>query len=82
VISRVTNRGKVRLMFYEVKINTRKFIDFMKRLIKDFGRKILLRVDNLKLRHADIVSQYLAWPEIIKRIELFSVAIFTVTESG
>jgi len=71
MISSVTNRGKVRFMLYEDKMNARKFIDFMKRLIKDSERKILFIVDNLKVHHANIVSEYLARPEIKERIELF-----------
>ena len=45
------------------------FIDFMKRLIKDTDRKVLLIVDNLKVHHGKIVAEWLSKHK--EEIELF-----------
>ena len=45
------------------------FIDFMKRLVKDTDRKVLLIVDNLKVHHGKIVAECLS--EHKEEIELF-----------
>lgn len=71
MISSITNRGKVRFMLYEDKMNSKKFISFMKRLIKDSDRKILFIVDNLRVHHAVIVREWLEQIEIKEKIELF-----------
>ncbi len=47
LISSITNQGKVRFMIYKNRMNADTFIKFMKRLIKDSDRKILLIIDNL-----------------------------------
>ena len=52
LISTLTNQGKVRFMIYENRMNADVFIKFMKRLIKDADRKILLIIDNLKVHHS------------------------------
>ena len=59
LISTVTNQGKVRFMVYEKKMNSDTLIRFMKRLIKDPGRKIFLILDNLKVHHSYIVKDWL-----------------------
>jgi transposase len=82
MISSVTNRGKVRFMLYEDKMNAKKFISFMKRLIKNSDRKILFIVDNLRVHRAIIVKQWLARPEIKEQIELFSPPIFPGNKPG
>ena len=51
LISSITNQGKVRFMIYKNRMNADTFIKFMKRLIKDSDRKILLIIDNLKVHH-------------------------------
>jgi transposase len=71
MISSITNRGKVRFMLYEDKMNAKKFITFIKRLMKDMDRKILFIVDNLRVHHAVIVKKWLEQPEIKEQIELF-----------
>jgi len=52
LISTVTNQGKVRFMLYNDRMNADTLIKFMKRLIKDSNRKILLILDNLKVHHS------------------------------
>lgn len=59
MISSVTNRGKVRFKFYHGSLNASVFLDFLRRLIRDAGRrKIYLIVDNLRVHHAKIVKQW------------------------
>ena len=69
MISAVSNRGLMRFMLYEGALNADGFIAFLRRLIKDAGRKVVLIVDNLKVHKADKVR---AWVESHgHEIELF-----------
>jgi transposase len=69
MVSAITNQGKVRFMVYKEAMNAALMIRFMKRLIKDAGRKIFLIVDNLKTHHSRIVKQWLQ--ENKEQIEVF-----------
>ena len=69
MISTVTNLGKVRFMFYQGGFNADLLIDFMKRLLKDTGRKVFLILDNLRVHHARKVREWLDLNE--ERIEVF-----------
>src|ERR671921_1358837 len=60
MISAVSNRGLMRFMLYEGALNADLFIAFLRRLIKDAGRKVLLIVDNLKVHKADKVQAWVA----------------------
>jgi transposase len=60
MISAVSNRGLMRFMLYEGALNADRFIAFLRRLIKDAGRKVILIVDNLKVHKAGKVQ---AWVE-------------------
>ena len=60
MISAVSNRGLMRFMLYDGALDADRFIDFLRRLIKDAGRKVLLIVDNLKVHKAGKVQ---AWVE-------------------
>jgi transposase len=60
MISAVSNRGLMRFMLYEGALNADGFIAFLRRLIKDAGRKVVLIVDNLKAHKANKVR---AWVE-------------------
>jgi transposase len=60
MISAVSNRGLMRFMLYEGALNADGFIAFLRRLIKDAGRKVVLIVDNLKVHKANKVR---AWVE-------------------
>ncbi len=59
LISTVTNRGKVRFMIYENALNADTLIKFLKRLIKDAGRKVFLILDNLRVHHSKAVKEWL-----------------------
>ena len=60
MISTVTNQGKVRFMLYRETLNGQMLLKFLKRLVKDAGRKIFLILDNLKVHHAARVTDWLA----------------------
>ena len=60
MIAAVSNRGLMRFMLYEGALNADRFLDFLRRLIKDAGRKVVLVVDNLKVHKAGKVT---AWVE-------------------
>ncbi len=69
MISAVSNRGLMRFMLYEGALNADRFIAFLRRLIKDAGRKVVLIVDNLKVHRAGKVT---AWVKShAHEIELF-----------
>ncbi len=69
MVSAITNQGKVRFMFYKETMNSKRLITFMKRLIKDAGRKVYLILDNLKVHHSGAVTN---WREKHKeKIEVF-----------
>jgi transposase len=69
MISAVSNRGLMRFMLYEGALNADRFIDFLRRLTKDAGRKVLLIVDNLKVHKAGKVQAWVA--SHAHEIELF-----------
>ena len=69
MISAVSNRGLMRFMLYDGALDADRFIDFLRRLIKDAGRKVVLIVDNLKVHKAGKVQ---AWVKShAHEIELF-----------
>src|SRR3954454_16433175 len=56
MISAVSNLGLMRFMLYEGALNIGRFLAFLRRLIKDAGRKVVLIVDNLKVHKAGKVQ--------------------------
>ena len=60
MISSVTNQGKVRWMVYRDSFNGSVFINFLRRLTKDAGRKVVLIVDNLRVHHCAPVKAWVA----------------------
>lgn len=68
MISSVTNVGKVRWMVYRDRFNGEVFINFLRRLTKDAGRKVILIVDNLRVHHCAPVKAWVAQQS--DRIEL------------
>src|SRR3954453_16623244 len=69
LIAAVSNRGLVRFMLYEGALNADLFLDFLRRLVGDAGRKVVLIVDDLKVHKAGKVR---AWLEShAHEIELF-----------
>ena len=69
MISSITNRGKLRFMFYKGSMNAKILICFLRRLIKNAKQKIFLILDNLKVHHAILVTEWVK--EHIDKIELF-----------
>ena len=60
MISSVTNQGKMRFMFFDGAFNAKTFLKFIKRLVQGAdGRKIFLIVDNLRVHHAIVVTEWL-----------------------
>jgi len=59
MISSITNQGKVRFMFYEGGMNAARFIDFLKRLVRESEKKVFLIVDNLRVHHSRPVKDWL-----------------------
>jgi transposase len=60
MISAVSNRGLMRFMLYDGALNADRFIAFLRRLVKDAGRKVVLIVDNLKVHRAGKVTAWVA----------------------
>lgn len=60
MISAVSNRGLMRFMLYEGALNVERFLAFLRRLVKDAGRKVFLIVDNLRVHHARKVKAWVA----------------------
>jgi transposase len=74
MISAVSNRGLMRFMLYDGAFNAGRFIDFLRRLTKDAGRRAVLIVDNLKAHKAGKVT---AWVEShAHEIELFHLPAY------
>src|SRR4051794_33255657 len=60
MIAAVSNRGLVRFMLYEGALNADLFLAFLRRLVGDAGRKVVLIVDNLKVHKAGKVRAWVA----------------------
>lgn len=70
MISTVTNKGKVRFMFYRESLNVRVLKRFLERLLRDTGgRKVYLILDNLRVHRAAAVRSWAE--ERADRIEIF-----------
>jgi len=69
VISTVTNKGTMRWKAFDGALNSDILIDFLRRLIKDAGRKVYLILDNLRVHHSKPVKAWLAEHE--HEIEVF-----------
>jgi transposase len=60
MIAAVSNRGLMRFMLYEGALNADLFLAFLRRLVRDAGRKVILIVDNLKVHKAGKVRAWVA----------------------
>jgi len=69
VISIVTNKGQMRWKIFDGALNSDILIDFLRRLIKNAGRKIYLILDNLRVHHSKPMKKWLA--EHKHEIEVF-----------
>jgi len=75
MISAVSNRGEVRFMIYEGKMNQQLFIEFLKRLVKSSKKKTFLILDNLSVHHGKLVKE---WVSLNKdSIELFFIPSYS-----
>lgn len=59
MVSAINNQGLLRFMIYESSMNARVLIKFMRRLIKDAGRKVFLILDNRKVHCGKLVKTWL-----------------------
>ncbi|MEI6846840.1 MAG: IS630 family transposase [Chlorobiaceae bacterium] len=59
MISAISNQGQLRFMLYENAMNGSRLIEFMKRLVKDVGHKVILILDNLRVHHCKPVKEWL-----------------------
>ena len=69
MVSAINNQGLLRFMIYETSMTARVLIKFMRRLIKDAGRKVFLILDNLRVHHAKLVKEWLLRHQ--EKIEVF-----------
>jgi transposase len=69
VISTVTNKGTMRWKIFDGALNADILIDFLKRLVRDVGRRVYLILDNLRVHHSKPVKAWLA--EHKHEIEVF-----------
>ncbi len=81
MISAVNNRGKLRFMLYDDAMNSQRLIEFMKRLLKDAGRKVILILDNLRVHHSKPVK-VVARRKQRKDRGVLSACVLTGIESG
>ncbi|OMH36183.1 IS630 family transposase [Motiliproteus sp. MSK22-1] len=70
VISAVNNRGVVRFMMYRENMTAKVLLRFMKRLIKDAGKKVFLVLDNLRVHHAKLARH-------VEKIEVFYLPAYS-----
>lgn len=59
VISAVSPRGDMRFQFIEDSMNSRRFIQFLKKLRKDARQPILVVADNARYHHSKLVQAFL-----------------------
>ena len=59
MISALSSQGKVRFMLYQGTMNQQRLICFLKRLVCNSKRKVFLILDNLKVYHGKLVSDWL-----------------------
>lgn len=59
IISAISNQGTVRFMLYRETLAADVLIKFLRRLIKDAGRKVFLVLDNLRVHHSRKVRAWL-----------------------
>lgn len=59
MISAITNQGKVHFMFYKETMTAQLLIEFMERLIRYCGRKVLI-MDKLRFHHGKALEDFLS----------------------
>ncbi len=58
MVSAINNSGNSRFMLFSGKMNGRKFIEFLRRLIKNQRRKIILILDNATYHKSALVKAF------------------------
>ena len=71
MISAITNQGKVFFKLHSGTIDAEKFLDFVKRLIRHKREKIVLILDNAKVHHSRLLTDWLEANR--KKIEFFFI---------
>ena len=69
MISALNSQGEVRYMLYEGSMDQRRLIRFMRNMLQSAKQKIFLILDNLKVHHGKIVTEWLSRRR--DKIELF-----------
>jgi len=75
MVSAITNKGHVHWMIVEGGVNIEKFLEFLDALVRDAPRKVFLILDNLKVHHAIIVTDWVAAHK--EKIELFFLPAYS-----
>lgn len=75
MVSAITNKGHVHWMIVEGGMNIERFIEFLDALVRDAPRKVFLVLDNLKVHHATIVTDWVAAHK--EKIELFFLPAYS-----
>jgi transposase len=75
MISAITNQGLVHWMIVDGTVNIEYFIEFLKSLIKYSRRKIYLVVDNLRVHHSKLVTEWVTAHN--QRIALFFLPAYS-----
>ena len=75
MISTITNRGTLRFMVFEERFNSKVFIQFLKRLLRQSRRKVFLIVDGHSAHVSRETRRWLA--EHPERIEVFTLPSYS-----
>lgn len=75
MMSAINNKGQLRFMLYEEAMNSKRLIEFMKRMTKDADHKIILILDNLKVHHSKPVKEWLS--KHTEQIEVFYLPAYS-----
>ncbi len=74
-VSAITNKGHVHWMIVEGGANMENYIEFLDALVRDAPWKVFLILDNLKVHHATIVTDWVAAYK--NEIELFFIPAYS-----
>ena len=75
MISAITNKGKIFWKLYDKSINSQKFLEFVKRLIRSKRRKIFLIVDNAKPHASRMLKEWACGKK--KKIEIYYLPAYS-----
>ena len=75
MVSAITNKGRVHWTIVDGTVDGVRFLDFLRRLVKDSSRKVFLILDNLRVHHCKPVKEWVT--ENQDRIELFFLPAYS-----